>query len=146
MAKFAARQMCIRDRSYLKHRPHDRARRTTKVYAKQQRGHAYDAALAALARGEQVYVVCPLVGKDAGERDAKAVHGRSVEEDADEALHPAVSIEAVSYTHLDVYKRQSQRRPLPPAVGRRNLKRARPCRPSCSGCTRWRAARGRSCP
>ena len=79
--------------SYLKHRPHDRARRTTKVYAKQQRGHAYDAALAALARGEQVYVVCPLVGKDAGERDAKAVHGRSVEEDADEALHPAVSIE-----------------------------------------------------
>ncbi len=40
----------------------------------------------------------------------------------------------------------SQRRPFPPAVGRRNLKLARPCRPSCSGCTRWRAARGRSCP
>ena len=67
--------------SYIKHRPLDAARRTTKVYAKQDRGHAYDAALAALARGEQVYVVCPLVGQDAEARDAKAGKG---ERDGDE--------------------------------------------------------------
>lgn len=79
--------------SYIKHRPHDTARRTTKVYPKQQRGQAYDAALAALARGEQVYVVCPLVGQDAKQRDAKAAAFRGVEEDSDEALHPVVSIE-----------------------------------------------------
>ncbi len=79
--------------SYLKHRPHAAARRTTKVYSKQQRGHAYDAALAALARGEQVYVVCPLVGKDAGERDAASARGRGAEADEDAALHPTVSIE-----------------------------------------------------
>ena len=40
--------------------------RTTTVHTKQARGVAYDAALAALQRGEQVYVVCPLVGSAPG--------------------------------------------------------------------------------
>ena len=82
--------------SYIRTRPHDNVRRTTKVYAKQQRGHAYDAACAALARGEQVYVVCPLVGKDSAERNAKSA-ARAIEgADPDEGLHPVVSIEGDS--------------------------------------------------
>ena len=51
--------------SYIKTRPLNSAGNTTKVYTKRERGHAYDAALAALARGRQVYVVCPLVGEPA---------------------------------------------------------------------------------
>ena len=46
-------------------------------------GRAYDAAKEALARGEQVYVVCPLIGKDADERDAKA-SARREEQGSDE--------------------------------------------------------------
>ena len=42
-----------------------------------------------LARGEQVFVVCPLVGKDAEARDAKAA-GRTRDADAaGEEYHPA---------------------------------------------------------
>ena len=82
--------------TYLKHRPHKGARRETHVLAKSERGRAYDAAREALSRGEQVYVVCPLVGKDAGERDAmassQAASSREAGED-DEAYHPVVAIE-----------------------------------------------------
>jgi ATP-dependent DNA helicase RecG len=51
--------------SYLRTRPQNKAGNTTRVLRRTERGHAYDAALAALARDERVYVVCPLVGKDA---------------------------------------------------------------------------------
>lgn len=78
--------------SYIRHRPHDGARRTTHVVQKQERGRAYDAACAALARGEQVYVVCPLIGVSAQERDAKASSSRE-EDAAEESLHPTVAIE-----------------------------------------------------
>ena len=77
--------------SYIKHRPNDLVNRSTHVVHKDQRGAAYDAALAALARGEQVYVVCPLVGKDSDERDARAADAAQAE--PDEAYHPVVSIE-----------------------------------------------------
>ncbi|MBX9033272.1 ATP-dependent DNA helicase RecG [Gordonibacter massiliensis (ex Traore et al. 2017)] len=79
--------------SYIKHRPHDTSARTTKVLSKQDRGRAYDAALAALARGEQVYVVCPLVGASAEDRDAKAGKRASREGDEDEYVYAAISIE-----------------------------------------------------
>lgn len=49
--------------SYLREAPAHAAGRTTKVLGFRERGRAYDAALAACARGEQVYVVCPLVGR-----------------------------------------------------------------------------------
>ena len=58
--------------SYIKERPHNNVQRTTKVCRKQQLGDVYDKARAALERGEQVYVVCPLVGKSADERNAAA--------------------------------------------------------------------------
>ncbi len=77
--------------SYLREKPHAGAARTTHVVTKQDRGRAYDAAREALSRGEQVYVVCPLIGKDTTERDAKAAADRD-EEDA--AAHPVVSIES----------------------------------------------------
>ena len=79
--------------SYLTRRPHDAARRTTKVHRKDDRGRAYDAARAALARGEQAYVVCPLVGKDGGERDAKAAGTRRREADEEAYEYAAISIE-----------------------------------------------------
>ena len=79
--------------SYIKHRPHDTSARATKVLPKQDRGRAYDAALAALARGEQVYVVCPLVGASAEDRDAKAGKRAAREGDEDEYAYAAVSIE-----------------------------------------------------
>ena len=78
-----------------KHRPHDAARRTTRVLAKSERGYAYDAAREALGRGEQVYVVCPLVGKDTQERDAMAGEGAAAsrEEPDGGGYHPMVAIE-----------------------------------------------------
>ena len=78
--------------SYIKERPNDMAHRSTLVLAKKDRGKAYDAALAALCRKEQVYVVCPLIGVDTQARDAKAAgQGASIEEDG--GYHPVVSIE-----------------------------------------------------
>lgn len=79
--------------SYIKHRPHDAVARTTRVLPRELAGEAIDAARAALERGEQVYVVCPLVGKGSEERDEKAV-GRTRDADAaGEEYHPAVAIE-----------------------------------------------------
>ncbi|MCI8469760.1 MAG: ATP-dependent DNA helicase RecG [Eggerthellaceae bacterium] len=76
--------------SYIREKPHAGAARATRVVTKQDRGVAYDAAKAALERGEQVYVVCPLIGKDGDERDAKAAAAR----DDDGPSHPVVSIES----------------------------------------------------
>lgn len=78
--------------SYLKKRPGGHARRMTYVHPKTERGHAYDAALMALRRGEQVYVVCPLIGKSGEDRDARAgVRDRA--EDEEIYHYAAVSIE-----------------------------------------------------
>lgn len=77
--------------SYIKRRPNDSVNRTTRVLRKDRRGVAYDAALAALARGEQAYVVCPLVGQDADDRDARSGSGRAP---SDEEYHPVISVEA----------------------------------------------------
>ncbi len=48
--------------SYLHEVPFEKPPRTTTVLDYRNKGVAYDAALAACKRGEQVYVVCPLVG------------------------------------------------------------------------------------
>ena len=65
--------------SYIKQRPRASAPRRTYVHTLADRGIAYDEALAACGRGEQVYVVCPLVGekREAGDGEAK----RNDEED-----------------------------------------------------------------
>jgi len=93
--------------SYIHKRPGAYAPRTTRVCTKHERGIAYDAALAALARGEQVYVVCPLVGDKAnvGDEDGDAREQRqdedayeyasiSIEDEADMALGNVAAAEA----------------------------------------------------
>lgn len=80
--------------SYLKSRPNNTVRRETFVHQKADRGHAYDAARAALARGEQVYVVCPLIGQDSEERNAKAQGTRRREADEEAYEYAAISIES----------------------------------------------------
>lgn len=55
--------------SYIKSRPLNRAGNTTVVLDRSEQGRAYDAALEALREGRQVYVVCPLVGQAAAEKD-----------------------------------------------------------------------------
>lgn len=69
--------------SYIKHPPvSTRGKRTTHVVAKSLMYTAYDAARDALARGEQVYIVCPLVGIKQGdnslvlERGGTSIHGK----------------------------------------------------------------------
>ena len=79
--------------SYIKHRPNDSARRTTHVVSKADQGRAYDAAREALARGEQVYVVCPLIGQDAEARDKRA-GGRGREADEEAYEFASISIES----------------------------------------------------
>ncbi len=74
--------------SYIRQKPHATSKRETFAFDKSKRGVAYDAARAALARGEQVYVVCPLVGDPPATREDD---GR-VHED-DEPYHPDVQIE-----------------------------------------------------
>ena len=79
--------------SYIKHRPNDSARRTTHVVSKADQGRAYDAACEALSRGEQVYVVCPLIGQDAEARDKRA-GGRGREADEEAYEFASISIES----------------------------------------------------
>ncbi len=61
--------------SYLKARPNRDAVRTTHLHRKSDRGHAYDAAKEALKRGEQVYVVCPLIEEAPDKKEAKRSGG-----------------------------------------------------------------------
>lgn len=71
--------------SYLRQAPGGRGTRTTKVVGFRERGKAYDAALAACARGEQAYVVCPLVGaKPAADAKPRRMRGGFASEDAED--------------------------------------------------------------
>ena len=75
--------------SYLRQRPHERAKRSTFVCSKDDAQRAYAAARQALERGEQVYVVCPLVGQS-----AKATkEARTALDDADYYEYESISIE-----------------------------------------------------
>ena len=63
--------------SYLREKPKGVMPRTTTVHPRQLKGAAYDAALEALRRGEQVYIVCPLVGEAGKAAGAKRGDGSS---------------------------------------------------------------------
>ena len=80
--------------SYIKERPHAGSGRTTHVLERADRGRAYDAAKAALARGEQAYVICPLVGVSADEREEAAGRGAFAEDEAE--FYPHVAIEGAA--------------------------------------------------
>lgn len=81
--------------SYLTKRPSNAAKRSTFVHRKDDVRFAYDAARQALGRGEQVFVVCPLIGQDAQARDKKA--GKTFDFDSsgneESFAYAAVSIE-----------------------------------------------------
>ena len=80
--------------SYLRHRPATAAGRETRVLPKSERGRAYDAAREALARGEQVYVVCPLVGQSAEKRNERAANSRQDAFAEEEYVYASISIES----------------------------------------------------
>lgn len=76
--------------SYIHEKPHSNTSRETFVCSRQNQGKAYDAAKDALKRGEQVYIVCPLVGAK------KAAEGKKDDPPGDvkdSTYHPDVSIE-----------------------------------------------------
>lgn len=83
------------DLSYIRKRPVKGANRITRVVRKSARGHAYDAAKAALSRGEQVYVVCPLIGVGSAERAERCARKRAFSaEPADDGRYiPSVVID-----------------------------------------------------
>ena len=76
--------------SYLKTRPKTSAPRQTFVHDYKAKGAAYDAARAALERGERVFVVCPLVG----EKRAESPEAGKGDGAADEPEELVVSIES----------------------------------------------------
>ena len=85
--------------SYLRQRPRAAAPRTTQLHTLSNRGVAYDAALAACKRGEQVYIVCPLVGEkrsgqSAGEPGSQAAGGSTSAAAAAAAVERAESGDA----------------------------------------------------
>lgn len=87
--------------SYLRQVPFDRPPRTTTVLDYRNKGVAYDAALAACKRGEQVYVVCPLVGRKKPAVKGPSERARSddeetelIESDADMLSDNAAAAEA----------------------------------------------------
>lgn len=82
--------------SYLKMRPHNQANRSTKVLRRADQGIAFDAAREALSRGEQVYVVCPLIGQTSSENASPK--GRSSKKDVEEAS----SFEEDAYEFSDI--------------------------------------------
>lgn len=80
--------------SYLHERPRALAPRTTEVHPVELKGAAYDAARAALARGEQVYIVCPLVGvKPASSESDEGEDHPIVEEDRSSLVYGSIQIE-----------------------------------------------------
>lgn len=78
--------------SYLRKRPRSNSARKTFVLSESQKGKAFDGALAELAAGRQVYVVCPLIGVSSDERDEGAAKKRHAD-GGDDAYHPMVAIE-----------------------------------------------------
>ena len=62
--------------SYISQRPSDVPARTTKVCDRDQANIAYEEVRQALSRGEQAYIVCPLVGATNDEKDAKSKGAR----------------------------------------------------------------------
>ena len=78
--------------SYIKERPRSNAPRATHLHTLADRGRAYDAALAACNRGEQVYVVCPLVGEKRAD-DEKSDQRSAEDEDVYEFASIAIEDE-----------------------------------------------------
>lgn len=86
------------DLSYLRQRPHNAVARTTTVLRKSDCGIAYGSAREALERGEQVYVVCPLIGIPT---EAHSQRSSSEPADDDGEYAATISIESDSDYEID---------------------------------------------
>ena len=64
------------DTSYIRTRPANRPDPVTRVISRQQRNVAYDAIRAAVKRGQQAYIICPLVGLSRQQRVKRAEDGQ----------------------------------------------------------------------
>lgn len=83
--------------SFMKDKPFSESKRITHVLDYSQKGTAYEAAKEALEKGEQVYIVCPLVGNNKDAQPAEYSNN-----DAEETFHPDVLIDSDDYVHTDV--------------------------------------------
>ncbi len=97
--------------SYLRQAPARQGGRTTRVCHFSEEGVAYDALRAALERGEQAYVICPLIGLDLadGDKDERDEGAHGVEYAAIEwgLEHDEVGDTlAAATTHVNVLQRQ----------------------------------------
>ena len=79
--------------SYIKERPRAAAPRRTYLHTFAERGHAYDAALAACSRGEQAYIVCPLVGEKRADETPEGDGKEKKGEDDDAYEFASIAIE-----------------------------------------------------
>lgn len=87
--------------SYLTQRPRAAAPRTTKVLRRDERGFAYDAARAAVARGERVYIVCPLVGERGG-AEREGTDAKAADAGRDEGRPPRERIGEERYEYASI--------------------------------------------
>jgi ATP-dependent DNA helicase RecG len=80
--------------SYLKARPLNRAGIETRVFARTQKGAAYEMARDELDAGHQVYVVCPLVGQaPAGGSEDASAKGSGASSPDDAYAYSSIAIE-----------------------------------------------------
>ncbi len=73
--------------SYLTQKPHGGGKRTTTVLSSARKGEAFEAAREALSRGEQVFIVCPLIARTAeGSKRRRAGKGAGAIDEAEESI------------------------------------------------------------
>lgn len=82
------------DLTYLRERPTKGAKRETHVLHRQSQGKAFDAAKEALARGEQVFIVCPLIGVKGTGNGKDSDEGPIIESPEDYSVADVASAES----------------------------------------------------
>lgn len=78
---------------YIREKPNSSTPRVTTVLQKSERGIAYEAVREALERGEQAYVICPLIGVSRTDRTDRA--DKADIDDDDTSFHPDVAIDSL---------------------------------------------------
>lgn len=87
--------------SYLRKAPAKQGGRQTKVCHFSEEGIAYDALRAALDRGEQAYVICPLIGLDLPEKEKGASSAEYLEEDSHSTIEYAAIEWGIEHDEVD---------------------------------------------
>jgi len=88
--------------SYLRTRPRNRAGIETRLFARTQKGAAYEMARDELDAGHQVYVVCPLVGRvPAGGKEGDSAQDPGTSSSDDSYAYSSIAIEGEADMHDD---------------------------------------------